>query len=101
MSMHFKGKPFAEYRNEVNILVRMGRLDEAEKLLRDLINAIESQDKTGKSSAPAWYYASLANIYRDRGDRVNEKKILEAFTRNNSAETTLHERLEQLKAIKS
>lgn len=101
MPKHYNGKLFSEYKDEVNILIRLGRLDEAEKLLRDIINTIESEEGTDKCSTLVWYYSNLANIYHERGDLANEKKTLEAFARKNSVRTTLHERLESLKGIKA
>jgi hypothetical protein len=93
----YKGKPYTQYNDEITLLIKQDRLDEAEKLLRGIIMAVESDKKTSQLFPPLWYYANLANIYRKRQDTQGEIKVLETFVQNNSgARTTLHERLERL-----
>jgi hypothetical protein len=53
----YKEKLFTEYVEEVKSLTRENRLEDAEKLLLELINATESDSKYGV--AP-WYYEKLA-----------------------------------------
>lgn len=102
LSGHYKGKLYSEYNETITILIKMSRLAEAEKLLLELINAIESDDTTNNISAPIWYYSNLANVYHKRRDIPNEIKTLETFVeKNNTTRTTLHERLDNLKYIKT
>ncbi|WP_174591074.1 tetratricopeptide repeat protein [Methanocella conradii] len=97
MSGSYKGRLYQDYVDDINILMKLGRLDECEKLLCELIAAIEADDGVNKVSS-AWYYAQLANVYHRKKDLSDEIKILERFVeKNKGARTTLHERLEKLK----
>jgi|Deesub1362A_J573_1020465.scaffolds.fasta_scaffold08724_2 tetratricopeptide (TPR) repeat protein len=71
------GKHYTEYTNDIETLKRAGRLDEAEKLLLKLLEAIEAR-ATGAGVAP-WYYEQLAIIYRKRKDYAAEVSILERY----------------------
>ncbi len=97
MAGSYKGRLYQDYVNDVNILMKLGRLDECERLLLGLIEAIEA-DKSANKVSSAWYYAQLANVYHHKGDVSSEVKALERFVeKNKGARTTLHERLEKLR----
>ena len=95
----YKEKHFTEYVAEVKSLTRENRLEDAEKLLLELINANESDSKYGV--AP-WYYEKLTIIYRKKKDLNAEIAILERFARQKHAAgikpPKLLARLEKLKA---
>jgi len=96
MAGSYKGRLYQDYVNDVNILMKLGRLDECERLLQGLIDAIEADNSVNKVSS-AWYYTQLANIYHRKGDISSEVKVLKRFIeKNKGAKTTLHERLEKL-----
>lgn len=85
----------------MNLLIRFNRLNEAEKLLLELIMCAESDNSNFKPCPSTWYYAGLANVYRIKGDLANEMNILEKYVRKNNCEwTSLHQRLENLKKHK-
>ena len=78
-SGYYNGRHFTEYVEEVKSLKRAGRLDEAARLLRNLVEATEGEGRaTGTSVAP-WYYEHLAIVYRKLEDPVNEKRLLVRF----------------------
>lgn len=102
MKGQYKGKLYSEYNDTIRILLKMGRLDEAEKLIIDLINTIEAENNVNNLSLLTGYYANLANIYHKRKDISNEIKVLERFVgKNNTTRTTLHDRLVNLKGAKA
>lgn len=102
MKGQYKGKLYSEYNDTIKILIKMGRLDEAEKLIIELINAIELDDRVSNLKLLTGYYANLANIYHKRKDIPNEIKILERFVeKNNNTRTTLHDRLVSLRSVKA
>ncbi len=76
---HYKGRHFTEYVDEVRSLKRAGSLEEAARLLLNLVKATEAESRaTGDGVAP-WYYEHLAIVYRKLKDPVNEKRLLLRF----------------------
>lgn len=81
----YNGKHYTEYVNEVKRLKREDRLEDAEKLLLNLINAAESESRSEKMGCvPPWYYNQLAIVYRKRRDYKNEVKVIERFINCNT-----------------
>lgn len=76
-----RGKHYTEYVSQVEALKREGRLGDAEKLLLELIDAVEEEARAqgpGWEIAP-WYYQQLAIIYRKQKNYVAEINILERY----------------------
>jgi len=51
----YKGKHYPEYVDDVQLLIRENKLDEAEKLLLELINAVESEARKNNWAVAPWY----------------------------------------------
>ena len=98
----YKGKHFTEHVDKVKSLMRDNRLDDAEKLLLELVNATEREARSddGLGVAP-WYYERLAVLYRKKKDLEAEIAVLERFSRQKHAPGVmppkLLARLEKLK----
>ena len=76
---YYRGRHFTGYVDEVRSLKRAGRLEEAARLLLNLVKATEAESRaTGDGVAP-WYYEHLAIVYRKQKDPVNEKRLLLRF----------------------
>jgi len=76
-----RGKHYTAYISEVEALKREGRLAEAERLLLELINAVEDEARAqgpGWAIAP-WYYRQLAIIYHKLKNYAAEINILERY----------------------
>ncbi|MBC7109277.1 MAG: hypothetical protein H5T41_10960 [Methanomassiliicoccales archaeon] len=74
-----RGKHYTEYVEEVQNLKRTGRLDEAEKLLLKLVEAVEAEARAQGWGVAPWYYEQLAIIYRKRKDYAAEVAILKRY----------------------
>ena len=76
-----RGRHYTEYVSEVESLKREGRLKDAEKLLLELIDAVEEEARArgpGWAIAP-WYYQQLAIIYRKQKNYAAEIDILKRY----------------------
>ncbi|MHA1263533.1 MAG: tetratricopeptide repeat protein [Candidatus Freyarchaeota archaeon] len=76
-----RGKHYTEFVSEVESLKRKGRLKDAEKLLLELIDAVEEEARArgpGWAIAP-WYYQQLAIIYRKQKNYAAEINILKRY----------------------
>lgn len=98
----YDGRHFTEYVDAVKQLMRENKLEDAEKLLVELVNATENEaDYDGSGVAP-WYYERLAVIYRKKKDIEAEIRILERFAHQKHAPGAmppiLLARLEKLKS---
>jgi len=77
---YYNGRRFTTYVNEVESLKRQGKIEEAEKLLLELVAATEAEDKVDNFGVAPWYYEELAKIYRKQKKYAKEVSILERFT---------------------
>ena len=100
------GKHFTEHVDTVEALKREGRLDEAERLLLQLVAATEAENRVNWFGVAPWYYEQLAIIYRKQQDYEKEISILEryAYEQRNTANLpsihlTLLQRLEKAKDL--
>ncbi|MEJ5248753.1 MAG: hypothetical protein WHS90_13345 [Caldilinea sp.] len=82
---YYKGKHYSTYVNEVESLKKNGAIEEAERLLLELVNATEAEAKANKSGVAPWYYEELAKIYRKRKDYKKEIAILERYANQTHA----------------
>lgn len=100
---YYNGRHFTTYVTDVKALKKDGRLDEAEKLLLELVAATEAEDKVDKCGVAPWYYEELAKIYRKRKEYAQEIAILERFASQRHAPGAsppkLIERLEKAKQL--
>jgi hypothetical protein len=100
---YYQGRHFSTYVPRVEDLKRSGRLDEAESLLIELVNATEAESKAEGCGVGPWYYEELAKIYRRRKDYAKEIAILERFAINPHARGVkppqLLERLEKVRKL--
>ncbi|MEJ5240072.1 MAG: hypothetical protein WHS87_02630 [Anaerolineales bacterium] len=76
---YYNGRHFTTYVNEVESLKRQGKIEEAEKLLLELVAATEAEDKVDNRGVAPWYYEELAKIYRKQKEYAKEVSILERF----------------------
>jgi len=81
----YKGKHYTKYVDEVKSLMRDNRLDDAERLLLELVNATEAEARSEGFGVAPWYYERLAVLYRKKKDNESEINILERFTRQKNA----------------
>lgn len=97
----YKGKHYTKYVDEVKSLMRDNRLDDAERLLLELVNATETEARSEGFGVAPWYYERLAVLYRKKKDAAAEIAILERFSRQKHAPGAkppkLLARLEKLK----
>jgi len=77
----YKGRHFSEYPDQVRSLKRAGRLEEAERLLLNLIEATEAESRAEASGVAPSYYEQLAIVYRKQKKKAREQEILERFAR--------------------
>ena len=75
----YKGKHFTTYVENVKRLIRENKLDAAENLLLELVNATENEANHDGLGVAPWYYEKLAIIYRKKRDIDAEIGILERF----------------------
>jgi hypothetical protein len=78
---YVRGRLYVTYVYDVENLKSLGKLEEAEKLLLELINATEEQDKERNLGVGPWYYEELAKIYRKSKNFTQEVFILERYAR--------------------
>jgi hypothetical protein len=76
---YYKGKHYSEWPPMVRQLKRDKKLDDAEKLLWELVHATESEAIAKGCVAAPWSYDELAKIYRSRKDYGAEIAILERY----------------------
>ena len=81
----YRGRHYTEYPDQVRSLKRAGRLEEAERLLLGLIDAVEAESRAERLGVAPWYYEQLAIVYRKQKNRVREQEILERFARQRHA----------------
>ena len=74
---YYNGKHYITYIEEVENLKRNGNLEEAERLLLELVKATEEENKKEKMGVAPWYYEQLAIIYRKQKYYDKEIAILE------------------------
>jgi hypothetical protein len=98
----YKGKHYTEYVDEVQHLTKENKLDDAEKLLIELVSATESEAHQNNWGVAPWYYERLAVVYRKRKDKESEIQILERFAAQKhapgAAPPKLLARLEKLRS---
>jgi hypothetical protein len=76
---YLRGRHYSDYTGEVRELEGQGRLEEAEELLCELVEAVEGHSiATGMGVAPS-YYERLAIIYRKQRRLEDEIEVLERF----------------------
>ena len=101
----FGGRHYTTYVTDIEILKKQDRAEELERLLLNLIDAIEQESRnTGLGVAPG-YYQELAILYRKGKDFKKEVEILERFARQQHAPGVLPprllDRLEKAKDLKA
>ena len=79
------GKHFTAYVEQVRELRRRGEDDKAERLLIELVDATEEEDRANRWGVAPWYYEQLAIIYRARKDRQSEIRILKRLANQRHA----------------
>jgi hypothetical protein len=98
----YKGKHYTKYVDTVKYLIKENKLEDAEKLLLELVIATEDESKHNKYGVAPWYYERLAVIYRKKKDTKSEIGILERFSNQKHAPGAkppkLLARLEKLKS---
>jgi len=73
------GKHYTEYVNTVKELKSAGQYKKAERLLLNLVDAVEAESKVNNWQVAPWYYEQLAIIYRKQKDKSKEITVLERF----------------------
>lgn len=98
---YINGRHYTTFVEDVKFLKRAGRVEEAQTLLDDLVDATEAQSKSEGGGVAPWYYEQLAVIYRQQKDYEQEVAILERFARQEHAQgATPSKLLERLKNAK-
>ena len=100
---YIRGRHYVTYVKDVENLKRSGKLEDAENLLLELINATEQEDRMEKLGEAPWYYGELAKIYRKNKNYAQEVSILERFAKQRHGvgvtPKKLLERLEKAKLL--
>lgn len=92
------GRHHSEFVEEVKDLRRGGREDAAQRLLLDLLDAVEAEASAREMTVAPWYYKQLAVSYRKTGDTEAEIGVLERYCGLTSARgTELEKRLQGLR----
>lgn len=74
------GRHFVTYVNDVKELKKLGKIDEAERLLLRLVVAMEKACKKNNDGVGPWYYNELAKTYRKKKEYQKEVTILKRFS---------------------
>ena len=102
---YIRGRHYTTYVQDVKNLKNAGDIKSAEKLLIELIQATEAEDKVEKMGVAPWYYEELEKIYRKEKYCENEVKILERFAKQRHGRGVkppkLLERLEKAKILRN
>ena|GEM_PF-967283 len=101
------GRHSTTYVEDVEALKRANRLDDAEKLLLELVAANEAEAEITKWGVPPWYYEQLAIIYRKQNAIAKEVAILKRYlaktgrdaAEKNSLGSKLLDRLKKARAM--
>jgi hypothetical protein len=100
---YVQGRHYATFVEDVENLKRLGKFEEAEMLLLELINATEEEDKSRNWGVAPMYYEELAKLYRKNKNFTQEIAILERFAKkthgNGVKPKKLLERLEKAKLL--
>jgi len=95
------GKSYVDYVDDIKNLKRNNNLEEAEKLLLQLIDVVELEANAKKQGVAPWYYEQLAIIYTKLKQKNKAIEILERFALQKhapgSSPPKLIARLEKLK----
>ena len=98
----YKGKHYTAYVDDVQHLMKENKLEDAEKLLIELVSAMESEARQNNCGVAPWYYERLAVIYRKKKDIESEIRMLERFAdqkhSGGARDAKLLARLEKLKS---
>lgn len=81
----YNGKHYAKYVELVKYLIKENKLDDAEKLLLELISTTENESKHNRYGVASWYYERMAIIYKKRNEIKSEIGILERFANQKHA----------------
>jgi len=79
------GRHFTTYVTDVKNLKKAGKLEEAERLLLELVRATEEENRVENLGVAPWYYEELAKIYRKQRDYAKEVAVLERYARHKHA----------------
>lgn len=100
---YVQGRHYGTFVDDVENLKRLGKFEEAEMLLLELINATEEEDKSRNWGVAPAYYEELAKLYRKNKNFTQEVAILERFAKqthgNGAKPKKLLERLEKAKLL--
>jgi tetratricopeptide (TPR) repeat protein len=83
---YYNGRHYTTFIEEVEQLKRNEKLEDAERLLLELIKANEAENSVEKLGVSPWYYEQLAIIYRKQGNYQKEISILERYTKQKPPE---------------
>lgn len=100
---YVQGRHYVTFVDDVENLKTLGKFEEAEILLLELINATEEEDKSRNWGVAPAYYEELAKLYRKNKNLTQEVAILERFAKqthgNGVKSKKLLERLEKAKLL--
>ena len=91
----YQGRYYIEYTEQIKVLKRAEQLDEAERLLLALVDAVEAENHVERIGIVLWHYEQLALLYHERQDYAAEIAILERCHRQPHLEP-LRAQLEEL-----
>jgi hypothetical protein len=98
---YINGRHYTTYVSDVENLKKNNKMEEAERLLLELVEATESESISKGWGVSPWYYEELAKIYRKQKIYTKEVAILERFAKQKHAAGVKPPRLlERLKKAK-
>jgi len=77
---YVNGRHYVTFVNDVKELKKLGKIDEAERLLLRLVVAMEEACKKNNDGVAPWYYNELAKVYRKKKEYQKEVTILKRFS---------------------
>ena len=86
---HVRGEHYSTFAPEVCRLVKLQKLQAAETLLRELIEASEAEARLSGMGVASWYYEQLADVYCAQGDALAAVAIPTRFRRQRGTPSDL------------
>ena len=84
-----RGQHYSTFAPQVSLLLKLKKLGAAETLLRELIEASETEARLTGMGVASWYYEQLADVYCAQGDAPAAVAILTRFRRQRGTPSDL------------
>jgi len=92
-SGYVRGRHYTTFVQDVKSLKKQAKFEELEKLLLELVDATEAENKVEKMGVAPWYYEELAKLFRKQKDYKKEVNILKRFSKQRHARGVMPKKL--------